>query len=244
MPQVVNVLGQSINSLTVLVACAFCVGIAHSLWHGQTVSQALLALALHSLCAVVLARVLYVAVEWSYFAAEPGQVVALRATPGLLLQGAAIGWLVAGLIARRARLPQPSSAVPGLIVAASALGCIANGCLYGREVFWPEALWFLRVDWPDAYLIRNPRLPLQLLQAAGAGLSLSAYTRWFRSALAQIWLLALIDVLLQFGRGDFQLIFGPLRLEQWIDVAILCAPLLIKLPGFSEAASSDMSVSA
>ncbi|HEY3342936.1 MAG TPA: prolipoprotein diacylglyceryl transferase family protein, partial [Anaerolineae bacterium] len=115
--------------------------------------------------------------------------------------------------------------------AGASIGCIPAGCAYGREVFWTDGwLWQLRVDWPDATLINNPRLPTQLFMLIWLLVCLLiiwvAHTRHWRYSQGNrtlaLWitLFAVGDFFIQFARADLMPVFGPLRAAQWADVAL------------------------
>jgi prolipoprotein diacylglyceryltransferase len=228
MPQFVTVLGASINTLTVLIAAAVAAGLIRTAIGAESQDRALIAHALYAVVALAFGRALYVAGEWAYFGAQPERMLMLRDAPGLSLQGAALGWLIAAAVARRRRLPVPSTLIPALVLAAAALGCIPNGCLYGRELFWSDALWPMAADWPDAYLIRNPRIPVQALLAVLAfGAALLARSQAV-TVPGVVALLAAGDFGLQFWRGDAATALFGVRFEQALDVAILCASAVVQ----------------
>jgi prolipoprotein diacylglyceryltransferase len=232
MPQFVTVFGAAVNVLTVFVAAAIAASLVRALRTSDMPGPALVAHAGYALLALVLARVFYALGEWSYFSGEPQRLIDLRATPGLSLHGAAVGWLCAAALARRQVWPAPSALAPGLVLAAVGLGCVSNGCAHGRELYWSDSLWPLAVDWPDAYLIRNPRLPTQALQAGLGLLAAILAVRRGADATQLIALLAIGDFGLQFWRGDPAQSPLGVRLEQWLDIAILCLSTLFAY-GFS-----------
>lgn len=231
MPQFVTVFGASINTLTVLVAAAVVAGLMRGVLDSAARARFLAAHALYALVALALGRALYAAGEWTYFGAQPERILALRDAPGLSLHGSALGWLIVAGVAHRWMFPAPSALVPPLLLVATAFGCVPNGCLFGRELYWQDALWPIAVDWPDGYLIRNPRIPMQaLLAALGFGAALLA--RRYAAALHVIVLLAVGDFGLQVWRGDPAPMPFGLRFEQWLDVAILCASALVHIVFF------------
>jgi prolipoprotein diacylglyceryltransferase len=133
--------------------------------------------------AMLAGRAAYVLIHWEYFSEHRAEVIGFA---GLSEHGAIAGGMAAYLILRRAVHPPPAhlgsvcSAAFALVAIAASLGCIEAGCAYGREVFWQtdgeaSLAWQMRVDWPDAYQVRNPRWPTQVLMAAwmaGCGLVL------------------------------------------------------------------------
>jgi hypothetical protein len=180
----------SLNTYTVLVGLGACAGIALALWqtrHWNLLTDALIMGA----CALLLGRAGYVALHWDYFVGHTSGVLSL-ASPGYQehagLVGGAIGyWLLAKRRAPIANSQWPIALCASLIGIAASLGCIVQGCAYGREVFWQTSgerslAWLLAVDWPDAYGINNPRLPTQLFMAG--------------------WLLVVGIVILSKGEGE------------------------------------------
>jgi len=89
-----------------------------------------------------------------------------------------------------------------LVGIGASIGCVPNGCGYGREVFWTgdPLLWLLRVDWPDVMLVRNPRLPTQLFTVAWLMVCLMAVQRLRRPVWA-IVMIAAGDWLIGFLRA-------------------------------------------
>ena len=175
-------------------------------------------------------RAAYVLIHWEYFSEHRAEVIGFT---GLSEHGAIAGGMAAYLILRRAVHPPPAhlgsvcSAAFALVAIAASLGCIEAGCAYGREVFWQtdgeaSLAWQMRVDWPDAYQVRNPRWPTQVLMAAwmaGCGLVL-----WLAKARAPEVLLpcfAIGDFGWQFLRGDSAALLGPFRIYQWLDLIFI-----------------------
>jgi prolipoprotein diacylglyceryltransferase len=115
--------------------------------------------------AIVFGRVGYVATNGEYFAEHLVDAFDPVRVPGLHGLAAFAGATAAALLMRGQRALAPTICLAGM---AAALGCVAAGCAVGREVFWtdPAPLWMLRVDWPDAFHVRNPRLPAQWFTAA------------------------------------------------------------------------------
>ena len=146
------------------------------------------------------------------------------AAAGFLAQaawvGGWLGWRVSGR-----RIPASSIAIAGLLAAMGvSLGCAQAGCAYGREVsFGDGLLWALRVDWPDAYSLANPRIPAQLILAAWMAIGcLGLATRAVRRpsvdiiALATLWL-GVGDALVQWFQADPTPVWAGLRAGVWLD---------------------------
>ena len=114
--------------------------------------------------AVLAGRIGYVAANSAYFAAHVSEIVDFAGVPGLHAQSALAGAAVGGLLMRQLRAAAFAICLVGV---AASLGCIPQGCGAGCEVFWTDGMlpWLLRVDWPDATLMRNPRLPTQIFTA-------------------------------------------------------------------------------
>lgn len=230
-----------------LVGLSVCIGLACVVWQIRTWAVLTHALIV-GICALVLGRMGYVALHWAYFANHTNEMLSL-ASPGFQEHAALVGGLVGfWLWAKRdpsiANSPLPIVLCISLIGMAASLGCIANGCAYGREVFWQSEgerslAWRVAVDWPDAYGINNPRLPTQLFMAGWLGV-VGGMLLWIgrgdkgtrrqgdkTSPLLLVplppcllWplLFALGDFVIQFARADASLVWAGLRAEQWLDV--------------------------
>jgi len=169
--------------------------------------------------------------------------------PGLQAHAALLGgWLAHTVVCRINRPALPTLPVSSLITLASligigaSIGCIPNGCGYGREVFWADGgdltlAWAVRVDWPDAYTLQNPRLPTQLF-ATGGLLVLMGLAVWglrrlhLRPQMVGLaWLAACCagDFWLQGLRADAMPVWQGLRAEQWLDGAVLVIALALML---------------
>ncbi|MCS6774530.1 MAG: prolipoprotein diacylglyceryl transferase, partial [Thermoflexales bacterium] len=208
-------------SLLVASAVALCVLWLYRLDATYKSLLGVIALALSSLVAGQLG---YWALHWD----------ALRegALPKGLSEHTAIlgAWLCYRLMRRwlPAHLGASLWTVIGLVGAAACLGCIPNGCGFGREVSWQtegeQALaWQLHVDWPDMTLTHAPRLPTQALLAGwlALGTLLSRLRPTAEGAEIGIAWFATGDFLVQFLRGDDIPVWGDLRLYQWLDLVML-----------------------
>ncbi len=181
--------------------------------------------AIGALAAVTGGRLGFAALNAEYFQANPTQVFAMRELPGLSEHGALAALLCAAPFMPRAWRAALACSVLCCGIAAS-LACIEQGCAAGREVFPGGGVgWALRVDWPDALLIRNPRWPAQLFLAGGLALALLALllTRP-REALYWAALAAAgVDFCAHFLRAEPAFPGSGLALAQWFDIAILGA---------------------
>lgn len=240
LPQFLAIGPWQVNSYSALIALAALLGLLASRWLLHLSWRAAIDAHLCAALAAILGgRAIYVAINWGYFAEHFGEAFDLGRTPGLSAQGALAGVLLLACLWRDQRALPSIALTVCLATVAAALGCIPNGCGYGREVFWTDGvLWQLRADWPDAYLIRNPRLPAQAWAAGWAVLCLSGVLWHDRKGVKMrspglcfvvIAALAAGDFGVAFARADAQPTVAQLRLEQWLDVAILCASLLAAL---------------
>lgn len=223
LPQVVSIGPFSLNLYPFLIACASGLSVAWLYRCDVSFKMLLGALAL-TLGGLVAGQLGYLGLHWE----------ALRegALPTGLSEHAALlgAWL--GYRALKRQLPESLGAalwtITSLIGIAACLGCIPNGCGVGREVFWQHdgetsLAWRMHVDWPDMTLTHAPRLPTQAWLAGwlalGAGLSRSRST--LSGAEASVIWFAIGDFLVQFARGDDVLIWGGLRLYQWLDALLI-----------------------
>lgn len=194
-------------------------------------------------CALTAGRAGFVALNWLYFSEYPNEIVSLTGlSEHAAIAGAAIGyWLLAK--AQQPIIKDQSLLASSLLLIgiAASLGCIPNGCAYGREVFWQtdgagSLAWLLRADWPDATLTHNPRWPAQALLAGWLALGLVGLMglAWRRGADVGKWVLpaALLwfaagDFMLQFTRGDAALMLANLRIFQGFDVMLAGVAILV-----------------
>lgn len=127
------------------------------------VDAALLTLGL----ALIGARVVYVLLEWPYYAQQPQEIFQIW-LGGLAWPGAALGWLVGALLAARLwRAPLGLTLdYLSLLLAPLAvgvwLGCWQAGCAYGTAL--PAGDW-RGIPTPDESGVTALRLPLQPLMA-------------------------------------------------------------------------------
>jgi prolipoprotein diacylglyceryltransferase len=194
-------------------------------------------------CALVVGRAGFVALHWPYFSEHPSEIASFAGlSEHAAIAGAAMGY---GLWAIRkqpiAHSPWSLATALLLIAIAASLGCIPNGCAYGREVFWQtdgagSLAWLLRADWPDATLTHNPRWPAQALLAGGLALGLAGLMglwwrrragvgRWVLPA-AVLWFVA-VDFMVQSLRADPALMLANWRIFQGFDVMLAGASILV-----------------
>jgi prolipoprotein diacylglyceryltransferase len=194
-------------------------------------------------CALAAGRAGFVALNWPYFSEHPNEIVSLAGlSEHAAIAGAAIGcWLLAKVHQPITYYPLPITCALLLIGIAASIGCIPNGCAFGREVFWQtdgagSLAWQLRADWPDATLTLNPRWPAQALLASFLVLGLVLLMGWARlrgtdtmqfvMPAALLWFAA-SDFMVQFTRGDAAFMLANLRVYQWFDVMLAGISILV-----------------
>ncbi len=224
----------TLNLYPLLIALAVLVCVLIEYWRTKDARVFATALFIGAI-ALVFGRAGYIALNWEYFREHANDIVSFG---GLSEHGAIVGGLIGyWLLTRRVPLSEFSilNSQFSISVAAS-LGCIPNGCAYGREVFWQtdganSLAWLLRADWPDAYLVNNPRWPTQVLLAGWLLVSaalLFALTKRrgdTEDRASQVSLSVLSfgvgDFLVQFLRGDAAIMVAGLRAYQWLDVLLM-----------------------
>ncbi|MFN4293839.1 MAG: prolipoprotein diacylglyceryl transferase family protein [Thermoflexales bacterium] len=247
-PQFISVGPFALNLYTALIAAA---ALATSAWALRQTrdGRVVVGILVVALSALTFGRAGYVALHWEYFRERTDEMLSLA---GLSEHGAVWGGAIGLLLALRAARFAPPALVRqwlppalSLVGIAASVGCIPNGCAYGREVFWQtdgehSLAWLLRADWPDAYSMSNPRWPTQAFMAswlAAAGVSWAVWTglrasgRGCRSVLPAVGFAILCfaagDFLLQFLRGDLAQMWAGLRIYQWLDLGLLASAAAI-----------------
>lgn len=222
------------NTLSLLVVMTF----ALLVWRapigqrGRAADTLLAGLAL----ALLLGRALHVAVHWAYFQDHLAEIPQWTAG-GLSWQGAAWGALIGcGVVGRARGLRWPQLAT-GLALAAPLLalgawyGCQHALCAHGAEVStladYPA---WLVVDARDRFGLYAPRFNTHPI---GIGLMLLTLLGvWALRRLPPLRLLgislalvALSNLSVGFLRGDMMPMAAGLRLDQWLDLAVLLTAL-------------------
>ncbi|MBN1965901.1 MAG: prolipoprotein diacylglyceryl transferase [Anaerolineae bacterium] len=188
---------------------------------------------------VIGARLLYVALEWDFFADSPDQMVKIW-LGGLAWHGTLLAGLPAALVMARVRRvplkPWTDAAAlawpVGLI--AAWIACRRAGCGYGAEVRtladWPG--WLVE-ELPDVYGLVAPRLEVQLAGALwGAVLLALALILTWRGWLAglRLWIVLALTGLglavIGFFRADPAHTLIHRRADQVFDLGLLFASTL------------------
>ena len=133
------------------------------------------------IAAIVFARGLFVAMNWSDYAPRPLEVIYLWREGGLSFHGGLLGGVIATLLfARARRLPFWTLAdmlTPGLALGygIARFGCFLNGCCYGSPTSLP---WGVRFPvYPDSQITTEPSHPTQIYSALGSFLILAILLR-------------------------------------------------------------------
>jgi prolipoprotein diacylglyceryltransferase len=193
--------------------------------------------------ALIAGRAGFVALHWPYFSEHPNEIASLAGiSEHAAIMGGVIGyWLLAIRKQPIANSQWLMGAALFLVAIAASIGCIPNGCAYGREVFWQtdgagSLAWLLRADWPDATLMHNPRWPAQALLAGWLllGLAVLMGLRWRHGLrIASVLMPAAVlwfaggDFMVQSLRGDPALMLGNWRVFQGFDVMLAGASILV-----------------
>lgn len=121
---------------------------------------------------VLFARAVFVALNWSDFAARPTEAFYIWREGGLSFHGGLGGGIIAGAIfSKWRRIPFWSLAdltAPGLALgyAITRIGCFLNGCCYGAPTALP---WGVRFPlYPDSQITTEPSHPTQLYATLGS----------------------------------------------------------------------------
>lgn len=238
-----QVLGLSPARYQVVLALGCVLGIALAAVRGRrrglplpTVLDAALVAALGGL---LLGRGGYVGIHWAYFQNHLGEAVSFW-RGGLWSPGVIVGAGVGVLILCRWRQVDPRSILdamaPGAAVVSLVawLACLVAGCAWGIEV-WPDQglLWHLRVELPDLYGVRAPRLPVPVAGMVwSAGLLLLTLLAEPRCPPLPLWLTlhAAGDFGLRFLRGDVTSVIAGLGPGQLADLGLILVGLVLWIP--------------
>lgn len=178
--------------------------------------------------ALLVGRVAFVWLNGDYFAENPAEAWQIQ-RGGLNYHGALLGglaglWLWARLT-RRPFYPYAALLAPGLalLTAFGWAACRFEGCAYGL----PAAPGPLAADLPDSLGVYALRYRTQLLGALGA-LAVFALSLWAgrRARPARLFWgtlagLSLVHAAVALGRGDPAPMLLGLRLDLWVDLALI-----------------------
>lgn len=186
------------------------------------------------LAGIVGARVLYVLTYWDRdFRNQPASEIFMVQHGGLVFHGGFVGASLAGFLwCARRRISGWRMAdilAPGLALghALGRIGCLINGCCYGRRCELP---WGIR--YPGTYgLPDSPLHPTQLYEAL-LGLALSGGLAWlfgrrrFEGQVFAVYLIAyaVLRSFVELFRGDYPattLYFGILTPAHWVSAGLL-----------------------
>ena len=239
MPQILSLGLLQINLYSALIGAGVLLPLAWQLLrtHDERVLTEVLIVGLLALAA---GRVGYVAIHWSYFDEHREQIMSL-ASPGYSEHLALLVAWGAGRGAWSVLRPTPHVllAIVTFVGIGASIGCIPNGCAFGREVFWQNGVnslgWLIRADWPDAFGVNNPRWPTQSLMAAwlvfcfGSALFWQRRGRLAAKQMLTVWVLlfSIGDSVIQLLRADESLFIRNIRIEQYFDLILFILSLYI-----------------
>lgn len=191
---------------------------------------------------IVGARVLYVATYWERdFKNEPWSEVLMVHHGGLVFHGGFVGATLAGFAwCRLKKVPGWRMAdilAPGLALghAIGRIGCLINGCCYGRRCDLP---WSIR--YPGSYGLPDARLhPTQVYETL-LGLALAAGLAWwfgrrkFEGQVFALYLLAyaVIRSFVELFRGDYPastITLGFLTPAHWVSLGLFGLGIILYL---------------
>lgn len=175
------------------------------------------------------ARIAYILANWSYFSANPIEMIRIDQGGLIFYGGLILGLISAVLYARHYKLSLYALGdfvLCGLPLghAFGRIGCFLNGCCYGSECRLPWAV----------HMHNGLRHPVQLYES-GANFLLFAFLAWYyprnkrSGTVAAMYLViyALIRFVDEFIRGDERLRWMGLSLAQWISVVMLSLAVFI-----------------
>lgn len=190
------------------------------------------------------AKLLLLAVEWSYFSKNPRELLSIFQSGGVFYGGMLGAFPVAWWYIRRHSLPGWRTAdvlAPGVAIgqAIGRLGCFAAGCCFGRPADVPWAVTFR-----DAYATRTVGTPLDTaihptqIYESLAALAIFGFLLWLSSrkkfdgqvTLAYIALYSVVRFAIEFYRGDAargSLFGGMLSTSQFIAILLIVGAALL-----------------
>jgi phosphatidylglycerol:prolipoprotein diacylglycerol transferase len=192
-------------------------------------------------CSVVLARLVYVALHWHYFAGHPGEIVQVW-TGGLSFHGGLLGGVLGvGVYARLSklgfwRLGEVCTPSIPLGYAITRMGCFLNGCCYGAPTSLPWALRFHLA--PDRPELTVPSHPAQLYASALSLVLFAALMRLRRRPHADGQLFAwylmgygLVRIVVEYFRRGVtaQVVWAGVTQAQLASVFLIVAGVLLSV---------------
>lgn len=195
------------------------------------------------------ARLIFVAVSWRYFAANPLEILMLW-KGGLVFYGGLLGG-IAGLFAC-IRIYSLSTSLmldigaPAIALghAMGRLGCFSAGCCYGKTTDWPWSITFTDPRCLATEVLNQPVHPTQLYSSFFL-FALTGFLVWlhhreifigrkrFSGQIASLYLVlyGLFRLIVEFFRGDprgsYSLAGLTLSTSQWISVVMIAAGAVV-----------------
>jgi len=244
-PVLFHIGGRAIYSYTLLLDLGLLLGLGLTYREGQRLGLDMTALDAALLAVVgglLGGRAGYVLAYREYFAAHPGQVLALW-RGGLSFGGAFLAGLLTTMAyaaLRRRPLGELLDALtPGLALGLVCgwLGCLLAGCAYGQPVD-PAAgcpAWLCR-DLPDLYGVSDLRYATQAIAAVWSAVTFTVVwiarrRRPFPAFIFLLWLLLYAGglVFIEGTRGDETLYLGSRRLMQMVAALAAAVSSLLLL---------------
>jgi len=230
--------GITIYSYGVMLACGFlcatlsCLEIARKFNYDKTILMDLGIWVM--MCAVVGARLLYVALNWGYYGENLLEIILLN-KGGLVFYGGFLGGIlgaVAFLRKNKLRILKTGDLIVTVLPLGQMfgrIGCFLNGCCFGTPTNLP-----LKVIFPlDSMACRyyqelQPIHPVQLYESMAAGfiflilITLLEHKR-FHGQIIVIYgiLYALARFGLEFLRGDNIKLWLQLTFSQWVSMGLI-----------------------
>ncbi len=227
---------QQWQSYTLIMSLALIISFSWMLWQAPAQKRgAVLDGCLAGLIgAILLGRIVHVALNWVFFSENVTLIWQLWREGGLNGQAAIIGALIFGSIVAHFRgipftdILKPAVLILPLMSFASWYACATAGCAYGQSIDrmadYPQWLTWLA---PDIYRLVMPRFATQALgMGASLILLIIAILLYWQASLirTRFWLMLIAIAILSFSigflRGDYSLIFSGLRAGQILDVVI------------------------
>ncbi len=226
--------GLRIYSYGVLIAAAFLVAMAFTMWEarrrelpGRLVPDLGFWIIVGALAG---SRLLYVLIKPDKFLARPLEVFAVWNGGFVFLGGGLLAGVLGYLFLRRKKQPilrWLDAAAPGIALgqAVGRFGCLMAGCCYGKPA--PDLPWAVTFTHPQSLApLFTPLHPTQIYHAL-AGFATFAILLMVRG---RVWapgrlmglflvLYALFRIIIEFFRGDYRGFAGPVSVTQIMALA-------------------------